>query len=258
VARQKLGQHFLIRGSVLERIAGAACLQREPLVIEIGPGRGALTTRLLERADRVIAIELDPWLAQNLALAHAADTRLEVVQADALEADLARWGTAVVTGNLPYYAATAIIERALELGPIFLRRGVFLVQKEVAARITASPGSRDYGYLSVAMQLSADIELLFEVKPAAFHPPPKVDSAVLRFVPRDRAAELGIRDRRGFLKFVSLCFGHKRKTLRNNLAAYRSLVATWPEAGLRAEQIGLIQFAALYSRVAMPHSEPCA
>ena len=100
-------------------------------------------------------------------------------------------GTGGGRRQLPYYAATAILERLCGIGTA-MRRGVFLIQKEVAERITASPGSREYGYLSVAMQLSADIELLFEVKPAAFHPPPKVDSAVLRFQPRDRASELGV------------------------------------------------------------------
>jgi 16S rRNA (adenine1518-N6/adenine1519-N6)-dimethyltransferase len=131
-----------------------------------------------------------------------------------------------------------------------VRRGVFLTQKEVAERITASPGSREYGYLSVLMQLSSDIELLFEVPPAAFHPPPKVDSAVLRFQPRDRAAELSIPDRPGFLRFVSLCFRQKRKTLRNNLAAqYGTAVDAWPEAPLRAEQIDLPKFAAMYRRL---------
>lgn len=257
MARQKFGQHFLIRGSILERIARAACPEREPVVIEIGPGRGALTARLLDTADRVIAIEIDPYLAQKLAETHAtrrADqtagpARLQVIEGNALQMDLAQWGPAVIAGNLPYYAATAIIERVLDLGAL-LRRGVFLVQKEVAERMTASPGSRDYGYLSVTMQLSADIELLFEVKPAAFHPPPKVDSAVVRLHPRARANELGIADPRGFLRFVSLCFRQKRKTLRNNLAAhYGAAVDTWPEASLRAEQIDLPTFAAMYSRL---------
>jgi 16S rRNA (adenine1518-N6/adenine1519-N6)-dimethyltransferase len=249
VARQKLGQHFLVRGSVLERIACTACPDREPLVVEIGPGRGALTTHLLARADRVVAIEIDPRLAQNLAYTHAEDGRLEVVAANALQTDLAQWGPAVITGNLPYYAATAILERVMALGPI-VRRGVFLTQKEVAERITANPGSRDYGYLSVSMQLSADIELLFEVPPAAFHPPPKVNSAVLRFEPHDRAAELGIAGRQDFLRFVSLCFRQKRKTLRNNLAArYGAAVDLWPEASLRAEQIGIPAFAAMYRRL---------
>jgi 16S rRNA (adenine1518-N6/adenine1519-N6)-dimethyltransferase len=249
VPRQKLGQHFLIRGSVLERIARAACPEREPLVVEIGPGRGSLTTYLLTRTDRVIAIEIDRGLAQRLAQTYAADPRLEVVEANALEIDLAQWGPATITGNLPYYAATAILERVMALGPL-VRRGVFLTQKEVAERITASPGSRAYGYLSVAMQLSADIELLFEVSPAAFHPPPKVDSAVLRFVPHDRAAEMGIADRLDFLRFVALCFRQKRKILRNNLAAkYGAAVDAWPEVMVRAEQIGIPVFAAMYRRL---------
>ena len=251
VARQKLGQHFLVRGSILERIARAACPEREALVVEIGPGKGALTTRLLERADRVIALEIDSLLAQRLAQLHAGDRRLTVVEADALDIDLAQWGLPVIAGNLPYYAATAIIERALALGS-GMRRGVFLVQKEVAGRITASPGSRDYGYLSVAMQSAADVEYLFEVKPAAFQPPPKVDSAVVRLTPRNRAADLSIVDRADFLSFVSLCFRQKRKTLRNNLAAqYGGQIDAWPEAGLRAEQIGLAGFAAMFQRLAL-------
>jgi len=249
VARRKLGQHFLVRGSILERIARIACPEREALVVEIGPGRGALTTRLMALADRVVAIELDSYLAHRLMEQHAVGSGLEVVEGDALEVDLSQWGPAVIAGNLPYYAATPIIERALDLGPL-MRRGVFLVQKEVAVRITASPGSRDYGYLSVAMQLSAEIDLMFDVKPAAFHPPPKVDSALVRIQPRDRTGELGIRDRGDFLRFVSLCFHQKRKTLRNNLAArYGAAVDAWPEASLRAEQIDLSMFAAMYRRL---------
>ncbi|MGO4881099.1 MAG: 16S rRNA (adenine(1518)-N(6)/adenine(1519)-N(6))-dimethyltransferase RsmA [Bryobacteraceae bacterium] len=249
MSRQKLGQHFLVRGSVLERIACAACPDREPLVIEIGPGRGALTTHLLARAGRVIAIEIDPYLARNLAQKCAGEERLEVVAGDALTVDLSQWGPAVVAGNLPYYAATAILERLCGIGTA-MRRGVFLIQKEVAERITASPGTRQYGYLSVAMQLSADIELLCEVKPAAFHPPPKVDSAVLRFQPRDRASELGVASRADFLRFVGLCFRQKRKTIRNNLTAqYGPATDSWPEAGMRAEQISLPMFAAMYGRL---------
>jgi 16S rRNA (adenine1518-N6/adenine1519-N6)-dimethyltransferase len=249
VARQRLGQHFLIRRSVLERIACAACPGREPLIVEIGPGRGALTTHLLPRADRVIAVEIDPYLAQHLRSQFADEPRFKVIEANALEIDLGQWGPAVIVGNLPYYAASAIVQRALELGPV-LRRGVFLVQKEVAARITAFPGSRDYGYLSVTMQLYAGVELLFEAKPAAFYPPPKVDSAVVRFEPRDRTAELSIADRQDFLRFVGLCFRQKRKTLRNNLhARYGAVIDTWPEAGLRAEQIDIATFAAMYRRI---------
>ena len=246
--RQRLGQHFLVKGSVLERIAAAACQQREPLVIEIGPGKGALTERLLARADRVVAIELDEYLAGHLR--GRFPDRLEVIQADVLETDLNQWGPAVVAGNLPYYISTAILSHALAPGSL-LRRGVFLVQKEVAERVTALPGSRAYGYLSVEMQIYATVKLLFEVRAAAFHPPPKVDSALLAFAVHSRAGELGIESAAEFLKFVRLCFQHKRKTIRNNLASiYGSdRVAAWPEASLRAEQLAVEQLAEMYKRV---------
>jgi 16S rRNA (adenine1518-N6/adenine1519-N6)-dimethyltransferase len=254
VPRQKLGQHFLVRGSILERIARAACPADEPLVVEIGAGRGALTSHLLTRTGRLIAIEIDPHLAARLRQKYGGETRIEITEADALSVDFGQWGPVVIAGNLPYYAATAIIERVLATGPL-LRRGVFLVQKEVAARITAQPGSRDYGYLSIAMQLAATVDLLFEVKPGAFHPPPKVDSAVVRFEPDARAAELGIADTDGFLRFVALCFHQKRKTIRNNLSGrYGSLVDSWPEAALRAEQISLPAFAEIYGRLAATNS----
>ena len=249
MSRQKLGQHFLVRGSVLERIAAAACPLRVPLVIEIGPGKGALTERLLARADRVVAIELDEGLAGMLR-AKLPDPRLEVIAADVLDVDLNRWGPAVAAGNLPYYISTAILSRALSSGSL-LERGVFLVQKEVAARIVACPGSRAYGYLSVEMQLSAEVRTLFEVRPGAFHPPPKVDSALIEFTLRSRVGELGIDSPPEFLKFVRLCFHQKRKTIRNNLAgAYGTEVTRdWPEAPLRGEQLTIAQLAAMYNRL---------
>lgn len=249
MSRQKFGQHFLIKGSILERIAVAACPAPEPLVIEIGPGRGALTDRLLARAARVIAIEIDPYLVEHLRRKFSGDARLAIIQADALATDLAQWGPAVVAGNLPYYAATPILEATLRSGPT-LRRAVFLVQKEVAERVTAVPGSRDYGYLSVQTAFFADRRYLFEVKPSAFHPPPKVDSAVLRLEPHQKADEFGIHDADAFLAFVSQCFRQKRKTLRNNLAGVlgKEVLENWPEASLRAEQIPLAQFAEMYRR----------
>jgi len=249
VARQKLGQHFLVKGAILERIAAAACPETEPLVIEIGPGRGALTGRLLPRVGRLVAIELDPALAEHLRVKFAGEPRLEILRRDALETDLGQWGPAVITGNLPYYAATPLIERVLRLRGT-VRRGVFLVQKEVAQRLTAAPGSRQYGYLTVLAALLADCRYLFEVKPSAFHPPPKVDSAVVRLEPHRRMEELAIRDLEDFLRFVSRCFRQKRKTIRNNLAEMvgREALEAWPEAGLRAEQLSLEQFAGMYRR----------
>ncbi len=250
MSRQRLGQHFLVKGSILERIARAACPEREPLVIEIGPGRGALTERLLARADRVIAIEIDAGLVGLLRGKFDAEPRLLVVQGDALETDLSQWGPAAIAGNLPYYAATPIIEKTLSRGAV-VRRAVFLVQKEVAARLAAHPRSRDYGYLSVQTQAQADVEQLFDVPPSAFRPPPKVDSTVILLKPHDRAAELGIADLARFLAFVSQCFHQKRKTLRNNLAGVygKDAMNGWPEAGRRAEELTIEEFADLYGRL---------
>jgi len=245
LSRQRLGQHFLAKGSTLERIARAACPEREPLVIEIGPGRGALTERLASCAERLIAIEIDAALVQLLQEKFGSDSHITVIHTDALDTDLTQWGPAVITGNLPYYAATPIIEKTLA-SPF--RRAVFLVQKEVAARLTAAPGSRDYGYLSIRTQLFADVEALFDVPPSAFQPPPKVDSTVVRFESGDHAAELGIADPARFLSFVSQCFRQKRKTLRNNLAGLvgKDSLAGLPEARKRAEALTIVQFADLY------------
>lgn len=243
MARQRLGQHFLIKGSVLERIARAACPDPQPLVIEIGPGRGALTAKLLERAARVIAIEIDHDLAGYLRQRFAGDARLEVVEADVLSVDLAQWGPAPIAGNLPYYIASPILERTLRLRP---PRAVFLLQKEVALRLVAQPRSRDYGYLTVATALFAAARLVCEVPPSAFRPPPKVDSAVVEFSPCDPS----VSDPEAFLKFAALCFRHKRKTIRNNLAVVygKGVVESWPEAALRAEQLSLLQLEEMWRR----------
>lgn len=220
------------------------------MVIEIGPGRGALTEKLIERATRVIAIEVDPLLADYLRSRFAGVPNLEIVQADVLETDLCRWGRATIAGNLPYYITSPIIEKVLALQDAPCR-AVFLIQKEVAERLTAQPGTRDYGFLTVHTALRADVSLLFEVKPGAFHPPPKVDSAVVRLDPRARALELGVPDTRAFADFLGRCFRQKRKTLRNNLAAFypREAVDLLPEAGMRAEQMSLTQFAVVYGRL---------
>ena len=246
MAHPRLGQHFLIRGSVLERIARAACPTPQELVIEIGPGRGALTEKLLQRAARVIAIEVDRELAAHLEKRFANEARVEVVRADVLEIDLTRWGPAVIAGNLPYYIASPILAKTVRLR---FPRAVFMVQKEVAQRLAARPGSRDYGFLTVETALFAEARLLFEVKPAAFHPPPKVDSAVVLL--ESRAADGGVGDADAFLRFVGQCFHQKRKTIRNNLAGIygKEAIDGWREAGLRAEQIPLEGFREMYRRL---------
>lgn len=250
MARRKLGQHYLIQGRTLERIAAAACPGPEPLVIEIGPGRGALTRRLLARAERVVAVEIDAWLVDHLRREFASEPRLEVVHADVLATSLDRWGPAVLAGNLPYYITSPILEKVVA-SRAAVRRAVFLVQKEVARRIAAAPGSRDYGFLTVSLGLFFDAALLFDVTPGAFHPPPKVDSSVVRLEPAARAGELGIADPEHFLRFAARCFHQKRKTLRNNLAGDfpRERLDGLPESSARAEQLDLPQLAALYRRL---------
>ena len=246
MSRQKLGQHFLIRGSILERIAVAVCPSPTDLVIEIGPGRGALTEKLLQRAARVIAVELDSFLVDHLRQKYSDEPRLEVVHADVLDTDLAQWGRAPVVGNLPYYITSPILEQAVRSQA---PRAVFLIQKEVAERLVAKPGNRDYGFLTVQTALSATARLLFEVKPGAFHPPPKVDSAVVLLEPHGR--DWGV-DPAGLLRFVGRAFAHKRKTIRNNLAEFygKDVVDVWPEAGLRAEQLSVEDFVRMYGRIA--------
>jgi 16S rRNA (adenine1518-N6/adenine1519-N6)-dimethyltransferase len=208
VSRQRLGQHFLVKGSILDRIAAAACPRPEPLVVEIGPGKGALTERLLARAGRVVGIEIDPYLAGRLR--EKFPDRLEVIEADVLDTDLNQWGPAVVAGNLPYYISTAILSRVLSPGSL-LARGVLLVQKEVAERITAGPGSRAYGGLSVEAQLYADVRVLFAVRPSAFHPPPKVESAMAYRYP---ARGAGLNRRRIPERPPLLC--RRERLIRNN------------------------------------------
>jgi 16S rRNA (adenine1518-N6/adenine1519-N6)-dimethyltransferase len=244
---RRLGQHFLFQRDLLERIAVAACGEFAQRVVEIGPGPGGLTKALAGRAGELILVEIDPELAAALRLEYAGRASVRVVEADVLATGLGQWGAAVVCGNLPYHITSPIIEKTLALGPL-LERAVFLVQREVAERLAAKPGSRDYGYLSVCTQAECRVERLFIVKPAAFRPPPKVDSTVVRLTPLMAPA---VEDRAGFRRFVSLCFRQKRKMLRNNLSAFvpREVLDALPEAGMRAEQLSVQQLAALLRRL---------
>jgi 16S rRNA (adenine1518-N6/adenine1519-N6)-dimethyltransferase len=241
---RRFGQHFLFRKSILDRIAEAACGERVPRVIEIGPGKGALTEALLERADKVVAIEVDPHLVHYLhqKFRDAIEQgRLEVVEGDILKTDIAG---SVIAGNLPYYITSPILEKVFALGQGWMR-AVFMMQAEVAERLAAQPGTRDFGYLTVQTQVHAQPEILFAVPRDAFRPPPKVDSAVVRL---ERRSLPEVEDPAAFLKFASLCFRHKRKTLRNNLAPLYEL-AGLEEGRLRAEQMSIAQLAALFAKI---------
>jgi 16S rRNA (adenine1518-N6/adenine1519-N6)-dimethyltransferase len=247
---RRLGQHFLIRKSILERIASEVCLEPGLTVVEIGAGKGALTEYLLARAARVIAIETDPLLVDDLAQKFGNTANLTIVKADILKTDLAQWAPAAVAGNLPYYITSPILRKVLALGRL-LRSAVVLVQKEVAERLTAQPGSRDYGFLTVETKLFATPEILFRIPPSAFRPPPKVESAAVRLLPGHEIDRLSIDQPARFLDFVGLCFRQKRKILRNNLAGEysRALLDKHPETSLRAEQLPIHALARLYHRL---------
>ncbi len=231
-------------------------------MIEIGPGKGALTGPLLERAQKVVAIEVDPYLVHYLRQKFRDPVdqgRLILIEGDVLKTDLGAWGPAVVAGNVPYYITSPILENLFGLGNKW-SRAVFLVQAEVAARLASPPGSREFGYLSVQAQFHAHIEILFPVSKTAFRPPPKVDSAVVRLEPRDAASELGVTDPAGFLRFASAAFRHKRKTLRNNLAPVYGAerMTALKETQRRAEQLSVAEMVELYRKLvnsptASPH-----
>lgn len=244
--RPRLGQHFLHSERVLNRIAAATDPGPGERVIEIGPGRGALTSLLVASGASVIAVELDPELAQSLRERFAATPNFELVESDVLDVDLRELcgERATVVGNLPYYITSPIVRKTLAAGPR-VKRAVFLVQLEVAERIVARKNSRDYGYLSALCRLYCEPELLFRVPPRAFQPPPRVDSAVVRLTPKpnDVSAE--------FVKFLEAAFRQPRKTLRNNLSAIydRQALSEHPSVGLRAQQLDVEELQALWQQL---------
>jgi 16S rRNA (adenine1518-N6/adenine1519-N6)-dimethyltransferase len=240
--KPKLGQHFLANDSFAMQIVDTLGDVSQNTVLEIGPGRGVLSSLLAKRVRRLIAVELDRVLAAQLRLRFGMFPNVEVIEADILSIDfdslfgpkpgLRRPGIELrpepvkVIGNLPYYITSDILLRLFEYSKYF-ETIVILVQREVADRIAAKPGSRDYGLLSATAQLYARVEKLFSLPPAAFAPPPKVHSTVLRLMIAPRQEELDVAGD-GFIDFLKLSFGQKRKTLWNNLKA------NYPEAKLRA------------------------
>ena len=217
--QKRLAQHFLADQVAADRIAEAAGAGPDDLVIEIGPGRGAITGRLAGIAGRLVGIELDADLCEGLAA--SLGDRARILHADCLQVDLPDLvreegrRCAILVGNLPYNITGAIIERVLAARKSLVR-AVLMVQREVARRITASPGGRDYGVLSLAVQTACVPQKLFDLRPGHFDPPPKVHSSVLRF-PFDQPPPLRIQDEARFFRVVRAAFGQRRKMLRNSL-----------------------------------------
>jgi 16S rRNA (adenine1518-N6/adenine1519-N6)-dimethyltransferase len=255
--KPKFGQNFLVDDAARHAIVDALGDPGKRTVIEIGPGHGAITEILARRCDRLIALELDPVLAAELSFRFRDQPQVQIIEGDVLKTGLRalvpEGETADVIGNLPYYITSDILLQLFAAGSAgLISRAVLMMQREVADRVSAEPGVRDYGLLSATAQMNARVDHLFTLPPSSFSPPPDVYSTVLRLQFAPRFAELGV-DSAGFNGFLRRCFAQKRKTLQNNLrsAGFSAEVisAAWP-AGVsvkaRAESLALEPMAELY------------
>jgi 16S rRNA (adenine1518-N6/adenine1519-N6)-dimethyltransferase len=265
--KPRLGQNFLTDLGAAQRIVAALGDVSNRTVLEIGPGRGVLTDVLAGRARHVIGIEIDRVMAAQLRMRYATRTNVEILESDFVAADFTSMvgrrpgplhdlrptqaDTVDVIGNLPYYITSDIVLRILELHRN-IERAVIMVQREVADRISATPGSRDYGLLSATVQLFARVDKLFTLPPGAFSPPPQVHSSVLRLTMAPRLEELQVEEA-PFVAFLKLAFAHKRKTLLNNLrgqyedtAVRAALKSAGLRADVRAEAMSLEKTAAVF------------
>lgn len=252
--KKHFGQHFLHDATIIERIVRAIDPRPGDRLVEIGPGQGALTRPLLHRHGALTVIELDRDLIEPLQTLAGSVGHLEVIHADVLKVDftrLAGGGVLRLVGNLPYNISSPILFHALAYAPR-VRDMHFMLQKEVVERMAATPGSKVYGRLSVMLQAYCEVQALFEVPPAAFRPPPQVDSAVVRLLPYAQDA-ITIVDRDLFARVVRDAFGQRRKTLRNALASLcdaTAIDAAGLNPGARAEQIAVPEFITLANHLA--------
>jgi 16S rRNA (adenine1518-N6/adenine1519-N6)-dimethyltransferase len=248
-ARKRFGQHFLHDQGVIEAILRAIDPRPGENLLEIGPGQGALTFPLLERCGELIAIELDRDLVPILARQAEKLGKLEIINADMLEfqlSSIAVGKTFRVVGNLPYNISTPLLFHLLE-SIQQIQDMHFMVQKEVALRIVARPGERNYGRLSVMLQYRCDCQYLLDVAPACFEPPPRVDSAVVRLIPLNGPRH-DVGDYNRFSSIVKAAFSQRRKTLSNSLKSVldrKTIIACEIDPGLRAENLGVADFAKL-------------
>ena len=246
VARKRFGQNFLVDSGIISAIVSAINPQRGDTVVEIGPGLGAITEPLLQRVDHLHVVEIDRDLIARLQQRHAPQ-HLSIHAGDALAFDFASIGSDLrLIGNLPYNLSSPILFHALDHAAAIIDMH-FMLQKEVVDRMAAGEGSKVYGRLSVMLQAYCRVTPLFKVPPGAFRPAPKVDSAVVRLVPKP-ASEITVRDHARFVAVVRAAFGQRRKTLHNALKGIcddEKIRAAGLEPQLRAEQVPVAGFIAL-------------
>jgi 16S rRNA (adenine1518-N6/adenine1519-N6)-dimethyltransferase len=250
-ARKRFGQHFLVDDGVLDRIVEAIAPQRDDVLIEIGPGLGALTERLIERVDRLIAIEIDRDLGPKLRARYGA--RIELVQADVLAVDFAQFAARAaplrIVGNLPYNISSPLLFHLLPVAAR-VRDQCFMLQNEVVERMVAQPGGKAFGRLSVMLQWRYRMHKLLDVPPAAFDPPPKVHSAVVRMLPHAQPAPVDVRL---LESLVAAAFSQRRKLLRHTLGQWleqRGIDAAGFDLQRRAEEVAAGEYVQLALRAA--------
>jgi len=240
IPRKRWGQHFLVDPNILKKVIRTAQVEKEDVVLEVGPGLGEMTLALARQVKKVIAIEIDPKLVVILKEKMKDYPNVEVIKSDILKVDFNRFlkkeGHPIkVVANLPYQISTPLLFRFIESKEVF-STFTLMLQREVAERLVASPGNKEYGPLSIFVQLFSNLSIRFLVKPSAFFPPPKVDSAVVYMEWKEKPM-IEMNDEEWFKRVVKACFGYRRKTLIN---ALKHSELTLPESiGLKMEEIGI-------------------
>lgn len=250
--RKRFGQNFLQDKHIINNILNVLHLQKDDKVIEIGPGLGALTQPLLKYIEKLTAIEIDTDLQEHLRSLPGAGSKLHLIAADALTIDYSQWGPHLrVVGNLPYNISTPLLFHLLGYAS-FIEDMHFMLQKEVVARLAAQPGTKVYGRLTVMVQYHCKVESLFDVPPEAFHPVPKVDSAIVRLIPY-QVSPYPVVDINALGQLVAKAFAMRRKTLANNL---KPLLSAAQLRGLdidplaRPEQIAVMDYVRIAKLIA--------
>jgi 16S rRNA (adenine1518-N6/adenine1519-N6)-dimethyltransferase len=245
--RKRFGQHFLTDPGIIEAIVRSIAPTQADIVVEIGPGKGAITTPLLARAGTLHAIELDRDLAASLRVRYADEANLYIHEADALRFDFSSLGDSLrIVGNLPYNISTPLLFRLLEYRERILDMH-FMLQKEVVDRMAATPGSRAYGRLSIMLGCHFEMEALFDVDQSAFDPPPAVTSAIVRLIPLP-AGTYDIHDESRLSRLVATAFSQRRKTIRNSLRQVvdeARLRSVGIDPGMRPETVSIAEYVQL-------------